>query len=570
MKFLMLTLTICWYSVQGQELKDHSYKKLSDLFDAYAENDERALVFVNLYINKARKDNDDQRMIIGYEEALYYSKDVNRKLAYADSAIIKSISTKDSDAISRAYLGKGIVYYYNLRKYKLALEEYLKAFKYLEHSTDYYQINKVTYHLGMVKSYLGYYKEAANHFKETANYFETHSRDESDPEIIENNEKGYFNSIYRLSNCYRYLKLYDREDSLIDMGLQKLEDKEDLSLEYGLFLKGKGIQLLRKGKTTEAIQVLKLSQNILIDNQDNAALATLYFYLAKSYWIKGNRKESIHYLTRVDSIVSKYQFITPEIRSTYKYLIKDAEEKGDKSKELYYTHHLLRSDSTINADFASLSSKLHTEYDTDMLTDERDGLLENHFYGRIAFYSVISMTIFMVVYLPLKYRKKEKILTERYNQLLSKFDQLNYPTKSVEKDAPEKDETVVEKSLYSEEIIRGIIENLELFKEKKRFLTPGLTLSDLASEIGTNRTHLSYVLNEHLHQSFTLYMKTLRINYITNHLLSDKKYLNFNMDSLAKECGMSNRQIFSVHFYEINGIRPGDFIRKRKEAIKKI
>lgn len=568
MKFLMLTLTICWYSVQGQELQDHSYNKLSDLFNAYSENDERAMVFVNLYINKARKNNDDKHLIIGYEEAIYYNKDVNRKLAYADSAVIHSLKTKDADAISRAYLGKGIVYYYNLRKYKLALREYLLAFKYLEHSTDYYQINKVTYHLGMVKSYLGYYEDAASHFVKTANYFETHSRDASDPEIILNNESGYFNSIYRLSNCYRYLKLYDKEDSLINMGLRKLENNKDLSLEYGYFLKGKGIQLLRKGKPTEAIRLLKLSQKILIDNQDNAALVTLFFYLGKSYWMKKERNTSLKYLNKVDSIVFKYQFVTPEIRTAYKYLIKDAKENKDRSKQLYYTDHLLRSDSIMNVDFVSLSAKIHTEYDTDTLMDERNELVREHHYGRIVFYSAIGLTIFLTVFLPWRYRRKEKILTQRYYDLLNKFDHMNQVVDTSQTDT-EKIETVVGKNLYSDEIINTIKVNLKLFEGMNKFLKPGLTLSDLASEIGTNRTHLSYVLNEHLHQSFTLYIKTLRINYITNHLLNDKKYLNYTIDSLAKESGMSNRQIFSAHFFEINGIRPADFIRKTKEELKK-
>ena len=65
-----------------------------------------------------------------------------------------------------------------------------------------------------------------------------------------------------------------------------------------------------------------------------------------------------------------------------------------------------------------------------------------------------------------------------------------------------------------------------------------------------------------------MYLKILRIKYITNLLLENNKYLNYSIDSLAEECGMSNRQIFSKHFMEITGMRPGDFIRKRKEELK--
>jgi len=67
-----------------------------------------------------------------------------------------------------------------------------------------------------------------------------------------------------------------------------------------------------------------------------------------------------------------------------------------------------------------------------------------------------------------------------------------------------------------------------------------------------------------------MYLKTLRIRYITNLLLEDPKYLNYSTDGLTQICGMANRQVFSEHFMEINGMRPTDFIRKRKEELKKI
>lgn len=66
------------------------------------------------------------------------------------------------------------------------------------------------------------------------------------PNLKLNNESGYFNSIYRLSSCYKNLQLYHKEDSLIHIGLERLHNTKQLSLEYGYFQKGKGIQLLRK------------------------------------------------------------------------------------------------------------------------------------------------------------------------------------------------------------------------------------------------------------------------------------------------------------------------------------
>ncbi|MEA1848423.1 helix-turn-helix domain-containing protein [Chryseobacterium sp. MHB01] len=551
--------------IQGQNLNEQSYKNISGLFNSYSENDERALVFVNLYISKAKKDHNYKKLIRGYEEAIYYSRDVNRKLLYADSTIITAIQNKNDDDISRAYLGKGIIYYYNRKQYKPALEQYLIAFKFSKNSKDDYLKNKITYHLGMVKSYLGYYKEAAVHFEEAADYFEKKSKENVHPNIRLNNESGYFNSIYRLSTCYRNLRLYQKEDSLINIGLRRLHNTAQLSTEYGYFQKGKGVQLLRLGNTDDALQYFKQSKDILSHHQDDASLMTVYFYMGKAYWSDRKRAESLRYLNKVDSLVNKFWFVTPEIRSGYEYLIKDAKQNKNYERQLYYTNQLLKADSIINADFAMLSSKIHREYDTNTLLEEKNKLQRVHKNGFIILYYSMGFGLMIVCFSIWKFRKREKALTIKYQELLEKFN-TSQPTDHFLESKPVSSE---EKNIYSAEIIEEVKANLKIFEERKNFLKQNLTLPIVAKMIGSNRTHLSYVLNVHLDVTFTTYLKILRIRYITNLLLEDSKYLNFKIDSLAEKCGMANRQIFSAHFLEINGIRPTDFIRKRLDEIQK-
>ena len=564
-RLLLLIFTFFLSLIQGQNLNEQSYKNISGLFNSYSENDERALVFVNLYISKAKKDHNYKKLIRGYEEAIYYSRDVNRKLLYADSTIITAIQNKNDDDISRAYLGKGIIYYYNRRQYKPALEQYLIAFKFSKNSKDDYLKNKITYHLGMVKSYLGYYKEAAVHFEEAADYFEKKSKENVHPNIRLNNESGYFNSIYRLSTCYRNLRLYQKEDSLINIGLRRLHNTAQLSTEYGYFQKGKGVQLLRLGNTDDALQYFKQSKDILSHHQDDASLMTVYFYMGKAYWSDRKRAESLRYLNKVDSLVNKFWFVTPEIRSGYEYLIKDAKQNKNYERQLYYTNQLLKADSIINADFAMLSSKIHREYDTNTLLEEKNKLQRVHKNGFIILYYSMGFGLMILCFSIWKFRKREKALTIKYQELLEKFN-TSQPTDHFLESKPVSSE---EKNIYSAEIIEEVKANLKIFEERKNFLKQNLTLPIVAKMIGSNRTHLSYVLNVHLDVTFTTYLKILRIRYITNLLLEDSKYLNFKIDSLAEKCGMANRQIFSAHFLEINGIRPTDFIRKRLDEIQK-
>jgi len=558
--------------------KEYTYKELSTLFNSYSENDERAMVYVNLYIDKARKEQNLKKLIAGYEEAIYFTGKPEKKLQLGDSIIIIAKKSGNSDQISRAYLGKGIIYYYNIRNFRKALEEYLKAFQYSKNSDDAYLKNKIVYHLGIVKSYLGYYEEAAAHFKQTAFYFEEIMNQKDIHEIIrQNNESGYLNSIYRLSKCYYDLEMHSKEDSLINIGLQRIGENNLQTIEYAYFLKAKGRQMIRNGDIENAFKSLRSAEDILKHNQDYASLATVNYYLGKLYWNTGNKDRSVFYFKKIDSLVRKFNFITPETRSSYEYLINYAKNQNNDNMLLYYSHQLVKADSVMISDFPKLSSKIRNEYDSDHFAGEKKILVKDKKIISIVYFLSIAVGGLLLIYLYFDHRRKEKELTVQYNLLLERFelgnqdskfkDIVTYDQKTPQIVVREPNETYVGKEQYSAEIIEEIKTKLKIFVDKKQFLNKNLKLPDVAILLGTNRTTLSYILNDHMNVSFPDYIKLLRINYITNLMLTDKKYLNYKIESLAEMCGMSNRQVFRVHFRQINGMNPTDFIRKRFEEL---
>jgi len=548
--------------MMAQDSEKLTYKTISDLYAGYPENDERAMVFVNRYIEKAKKEHCLNKQIIGYEEAIFYTKNIDRKLSYADSAISVALQAKVPDVISRSYLGKGIIYYYNKRQYKQALEQYLKAYQWSQNSDNDYQKNKVVYYLGMVKSYLGDYKEASGHFRNTASYFEKSLKENLNPNTRLNNEAGYFNSIYRLSNCYRNLRFYSQEDSLVDMGLQKLENINDHLLEYGYLQAGKGLQLLRKGDKNEALKHLKLSRDILLNNQDYGSLTMVYYYLGKLYWLQENRTESLRYLNKVDSMIHKFHFISPEIRSNYQYLIADAKQNDNVDRQLYYIDQLLKMDSILIADFPMMASKIYHKYDSVQLIKDKQLLKKKHYnFNLVTVATVVATLIILLITLDYRRRVKKKKIDIRYYELLEKMRKHNDLFETVPILSNKKEP-------FSPEVIEDIKAKLKKFEEQKQFLAKNLTLPKVAKMFGRNHSQLSYVLNEHLKMSFTQYLKTLRIGYITNLLMENKKFLLYKVEDLAKECGMSSRQLFSSHFLEINGMRPIEFINKRLKEIE--
>lgn len=562
-KLFLSLLIVAFAQFKSQAVKNYTYADLTDLFDTYSENDGRALVFVNRYIAKAKKEQKNSKLIDGYEEAVYYSSSTVNKINYADSAVVIALKSKDADLISAAYLKRGIIYYYNKRDYRKALQEYLTAFKNAKDTQDLYLYNKILYHLGMVKSYLGLSREAVIHFTQTSDYYEKQISLAEHPNKRLNNEHGYLNSIYRLSTCYRKLKLYDKEDSLISIGKNRVQNSEQFSLEYAYFQKALGIQSLRKNKIGQASVYLKSAESILRKKNDFVALATVDFYLGQLNYDLGNKDEAIIYLKKVDSILNEYNFVTPEIINNYKYLIDYAKKEHNGSQQLYYTNKLLKADSIARADFADLSTDIHTGYDIDLLAEDRDNLVRKQKYGSFIFIAVIVSAMLGFYFFIYRWRLKEKILTAKYNELLDKMQSID----TVNDDRPAYAQPA--RSIYNDQVIEAVKNGLKNFEEKKKFLDKDLKLPDVATLLQTNRSILSFVLNEHLKTTFSQYLKTLRIKYITKKLMEDRMYLKYSMDTLAAECGMKNRNVFSNHFLEINGIRPADFVRKRNEELQK-
>lgn len=559
LSLLILTYCIC----KCQEIKEYSYGNLTGLFDAYPENDERALVYVDMYIAKAKKEKKLSKLIAGYEEAQYYSNSVAKKIQYADSAVTIALKLKNEDLISTSYLKRGIIYYYNRRDYRRALHEYLLAFNHAKNTKDQYLYHKILYHLGMVKSYLGLYQEAIKHYTQTAEYYEGQISSDEHPNVRSNNEHGYLNSIYRLSTCYRKLENFKQEDSLIQIGTKRVVYSEEFSLEFAYFQKALGIQSIRYHKNDEARAYLKRAENILKKKQDFVALATVDFYLGKLNFNEGKKSEALVYLKNVDSILDKYNFVTPEIINSYKFLIHYAKEDKDGHLQLYYTNKLERADSIIRTDFASLTSDLHLGYDVDVLEEEHDDTVQKHQFGILLLAIIIVSGVLAFYISRYRSREKEKVLTAKYILLLEKLKKLD----DRRQEAVQSPDKI--KSIYNDQVIEQVKISLKIFEEKKQFLDKDLKLPDVATVVSTNRSILSFVLNEHLNTTFTQYLKVLRIRYITKQLLENRVFLKYSMDTLASECGMKNRQVFSNHFLEINGIRPTDFVRKRMEELQK-
>lgn len=556
--FLILFISIT------QTLFSQTFDEFNKKLERFEKNDKRAIPIVEKYIQKAKKENDYINSVRAYKMAILYYSEPNIKLKYADSTVVAAIRSKDKDLISNAYLGKGIIYYFNFRKYKEALNEYLKASQYSHHSYDEYENHKIIYHIGVVKSYLGYYSDALTHFNKCISFFEPFTQNKAlHHNIIFNNTKGYLNSLHRAVVCYRNLGNLKKADSLMKIGLSKSANSKDFELEHSLFFKCRGVLDYHQKKYNKAIINLNQALPAIIRDKDIAWISVDYFYKGKSYLALGDKKKAVNNFTKVDSIFQKEKFILPELRENYEILIKDAKKSNDTQKELYYTKSLLKADSIINKDFTYLSSRIHKEYDTQNLLETKNNLEHQKNWGYAVIILLIVLTSGLVLLL-IRYNLNEKNIQRKYKKLETRLQNQKEQTKQEVKN----EEPV--KPVLNETIYQDILQKLEAFEVNQDFREKGLTLSKLAKRFDSNSTYLSTVINETKNQSFNKYLAELRIGYITQKLYYDKTFLKYTVEALADECGIAARQNFSDLFQEINGIRPKDFIKQRKLEMEKV
>ncbi|MCL1690739.1 helix-turn-helix domain-containing protein [Elizabethkingia anophelis] len=535
-------------------------------YENLKENDEKALSTVSLLIAKAKKEKSNEELMHAYEDAVYYSSKNENKIIYADSTIAIAKKTLNNDLISRSYLGKGIIYYYNLKRYKYALDEYLKAYEYSKKGNDNYQKNKVIYHLGIVKSYLGYYNDALELFNECISYFEPKTIGNYHPNEIYNNSKGYLNSLHLAIVCYIHLGDFEKANFLTNKGLGFIErrGKNEFSLEKSYLLKCKGVLEFQNNDFNKAIQTFNQAIPTLESNNDFAWASVVDFYIGKSYISLHNEDVAVAQFKKVDSIFQKHNFILPELRENYELLINYYRKHNDPKQELYYTKVLLKADGILTRDFTYLSSKIHREYDTQNLVDIQNKLENQNKWG-LGMIILLCIIVSVLVYNVWKYYQNEKKIKTKYKKL---EDNLQHHIEQEPSSVPYENISSQSKSTMSEEVYKDLQDKLEKFEKEKQFLEKGMTLNKLASIFETNSTYLSQFINETKSMNFSRYLGILRINYITQLMYENEKYLNYTIQSLSDECGIASRQNFSDLFQEINGLRPTEFIKKRKKDIE--
>jgi AraC-like DNA-binding protein len=486
--------------------------------------------------------------VTAYKNLLHQS-DKKLRLAYADSMVYAAKKTRDNDILGAAYLTRGIAFYGEKQQMK-ALDNYLIANQYISQTNDDYLIHKVKYNIAHIKYYLGFYDEAIALFKDCIAYFRN------------DNDRAYLNAIHSLGLCYNRTGKFSLCTEMNNLGLAegvRLNNTEMVSY----FRHSEGINQYFKKNYEWSLMMLKQSLPAIAATGDFANVAVANFYMGKCYWDMGRQQQAIPYFRKVDEAFNSKQYIRPDLRENYELLIRYYTENDNLKIRLHYIDQLLKADRILEVNFKYLSGKIHKEYDTKKLLEDKkqaEDELRNRDRLDTAFIIFIVLLFFTVLYLVYRHLKNKKHYQQKFQELLARLDN--------DKDAIPVTRARSTGTLdINEEVANDILKKLEKFESRKKFLDKDLTLVRLSEIVGSNTKYTSRIISHYRNKKYIDYINDLRIGYIINLLKNDSKYRLYTNKALAQESGFSTTQHFTKAFTANTGITPTYFVLELKKSI---
>jgi len=112
-----------------------------------------------------------------------------------------------------------------------------------------------------------------------------------------------------------------------------------------------------------------------------------------------------------------------------------------------------------------------------------------------------------------------------------------------------------------EQLIKRILVHMD---EKKPYLDPELTLSQLAKDLNIGRSQLSQLINDNIGDNFYDFINKYRTEEVKR-LMNDPKVKNFSLLGLALEAGFKSKSTFNLIFKRFTGLTPTAYKKNKGE-----
>ena len=540
--FLVIMLLKTLLGFSQHEIDTLQNKAYIELFQII--NNKKTLknknIYANYVIKKAKREGTTKFLIAAYHiQAIINNTEIRVK--YCDSILLLTRLNSDEVYPLVAFQLKGD-YFYKKKKYKKALDNYLKVSLFAHKYNNKYEIFNSNYNIGIIKRKINEKEPALKLFKENYLY------------AIKNLDKietdAYLTSITALANIYNDLNFPDSSSYFNRVGI-----KESIRLKRidyrNHFSMNEGVSMYFKKEYLKAIDSLEKYIPYFEKATRTSNLCIAYYYCGKSHLKIGEKEKAIYYFKKLDTVFQNKQSVYFFTREGYEHLISYFKRKKDLNSQLLYINKLIKVDSVLHSEEIYMNRKIFKEYDIPKLKSEKETILKIKEETEVIFFIVVSfilILLFIITGFLIYQNNKRKLYKKRFEEILNASTYNNEDTNK-EINIPK-------------EITDNVLEALHLFESKLLFISKKITLNSLAKELDTNTNYLSKIINEYKDMSFSNYLNTLRIEYIISQLKINENLRKFTIKAIAEEAGFNNSESFAKAFYKLKGIKPSYFLRE--------
>ncbi|HKX87065.1 MAG TPA: helix-turn-helix domain-containing protein [Flavobacterium sp.] len=539
-----------------------SYDELKRQYFEVVKTDKEKRELAGHYIQKGRKENDPIRIARGYYYTglLFYENNPLKAIQFLDSVIKYSKIKSNKNFPLSAYREKA----YMLRKlyrYEEAIENYNLAEK-LAKKTNLNFYYKIRLDIAALKSEeLSQVNEALPIYRECYNYYKTKDTRSKDYTYC------YNQTLFALADAHKTLHDTDSTTYYNQVGYKNSTEINNEESKY-LFVLNEGANLVLKKKYLIAIDSIRIAIPKMVHYNNNINTIAAYYYLGKAYEGLNNKSEALKSYIRVDSIYQKTKEIYPEFIDGYKFLIDYYKSTSNHKQQLKYLNILMRIDSIHQKRYRNLDKIIQKKYEIpQLLTNKEKTISVLQGKNKISLWLIsilFLITITLSIYLG--YIKKQKIkYKDRFEKIIAEYNS-NKSQNSGSEIISENNESKAEKIDINESVIDELLQKLQQFENKKRYLDPEISLLSLSDKFETNTRYLSKIINEHKNKNFVQYINCLRIDHAIKELQEKSKLRKYSINALAGEFGFKTADSFSKAFLKQTGIKPSFFIKELNES----
>jgi len=271
-----------------------------------------------------------------------------------------------------------------------------------------------------------------------------------------------------------------------------------------------------------------------------------------------NTYEGIVLLEKLDSMIESRQIpIIPEHIEVYEELLSYYKSiNGTEKKQIILLSKIIDIDSVLKLNYQFFEPSLLKNFETPRLIEEKEYLISSlkeknrQSKFRLSAYIIvaISLSIGLCYFI-----YEQRIYKKRYLTLVEAKNSLGISPPSYKRN---------KEKLISDNTIREILESLEKFEIKQKFLRTDVNLHNLAKSFGTNPKYLSRVVNLKKDTNFPQYLNNLRAEYAAQALKNQKQLRKYSLKAIAHECGFKTAESFTRAFYKRHGIKPTYYLKQ--------